>query len=67
MEFESYETLWRSDVYNNVSAKNTVQVMNLDQIKLKVNDTYKKDDKITRSFEPSNDKNFIRKAYLETK
>ena len=67
MEFESYETLWRSDVYNNVSAKNTVQVMNLDQIKLKVNDTYKKDDKITWSFEPSNDKNFIRKAYLETK
>ena len=36
--------------YNNVFAKTRVQDINLNQLKLKVNDTYKKDDKITTIF-----------------
>ena len=36
---------------NNVSAKNSVQDTNLNQLKLKVNDTYKKDEKMTKHFE----------------
>ena len=40
--------------------------INLNQLKLKVNDTYKNDEKIT-NFEPSNDENVINKAYLDEK
>ena len=40
--YKSYDKLWRSEFYSNVSAKDRVQDLNLDQLKLKVNDTYKK-------------------------
>ena len=43
---------WRSGFYNIVSAKDRVQDINLYQIKIRVNDTYKKDEKITTKFEP---------------
>ena len=39
-----------------------MQDINLKQIKLKVKDTYKKDEKITTNFEPSNDEDIINKA-----
>ena len=42
MAYNSYDKICRSDFYNNVSAKNKVQNRNLNQIKLKVNDTSKK-------------------------
>ena len=40
---------------------------NLSHIKLKVNDTYKKDEQITTEYEPSNDEDVISKAYLDEK
>ena len=37
------------------------------QLKLQVNDSCKKDEKITTNFDPSNDKDVISKAYFDTK
>ena len=41
--------------------------MNIDQIKLEVQDTYKKDEKKTTDFEAVDDKYVINKAYLDEK
>ena len=35
----SYDKLWCSEFYKNVSAKDKVQDINLNQLKLKVNDS----------------------------
>ena len=59
--------LRRSEFYNNVSAKDRVQEMNLNQTKVKINDTYKKDEKIPTNFEPSHNEDVIHKGYLDTK
>ena len=45
MAYISYDISWRSDFYNNLSAKYRVQDINLNQLKLKVNNSYKKDKK----------------------
>ena len=45
--------------------KDKVQGMNLNQLKHEVHDTYKKDEKITTSFEPSNGEDVINKAFLD--
>ena len=42
----SYDKLWWTEFYNNVSAKDSVQDINLNQLKLKVNDIYRKDEKV---------------------
>ena len=54
-------------VYNNASANDRGQDINPNQIELKVSDTYEKDEKLTTNFEPSDDSDFINKAYLDTK
>ena len=66
MVYISYTELWRSVFCNNVSAKDRVQGNNLNQIKLKVNDTNKRNEKITTNFEPSDKKDVISKTYLDT-
>ena len=65
MAFIRYGKLWRSEFYNNVSAKDRVQDINLNHSKLKMNDTYKEDEKIT-SFEPHNNEDIVNKAHLDT-
>ena len=45
--------LWPSEFYNNISAKDRVQDIDLNQLKLKVNDTCKKGEKRTTNFEHS--------------
>ena len=55
MAYICYDKLWRSEVYNSVSAKDKVQDINLNQLKLKVNDPYKKDEKKTKKIEHSDD------------
>ena len=42
-----------------------LQDLNINQIKLEVHDTYKKDEKITTNLEASNPENFINNAYLD--
>ena len=63
----SYNKIWGSEFENNVSKKDKRQNINLNQLKLKVNDAYKKDEETTTKFEPSSDKDVINKAYLDTK
>ena len=64
MAYFSYDKLWRSKFYNNVCAKDRVQDINLNQLKLKVNDSYKKEEKTTK-FEAVNDEDIINKACLD--
>ena len=65
MAYGSYDELWRSEFYNNVSAKNRVQDISLNRLELKVNNTYDKDEKFTTKFEAVND-DVINKGYLDT-
>ena len=41
--------------------------MNINQIKLKLHDTYKKDEKLTTDFEPIKNEDVINKTYLDEK
>ena len=65
MAYISYNKLWRSDFDGIVSKRDKLQGLNINQLKLEVHDTYKKDEKITTNFEPVNDKDVINKAYLD--
>ena len=66
MAFLNYDKLSKSEFYSNVPAKDGVQKTNLGQLEFKANDTYKKDEKITTTFESSNPEDVITKAYLDT-
>ena len=59
--------MWESEFLHNVSAKDKTQDIKLNQIKLKVNNTYKKHEKITTNIEPSNPEDVINKSFLDTK
>ena len=61
MAIVCYDNLWNSEFYINVPAKYRVQSIPLSQIKLKVNDTSKKDEKITK-IELSRDEDVTNKA-----
>ena len=63
MSYISYDELWRSKFHNNVSAKDRMQDINLNQIKLRVNGTYKKDYKVSTEFEPIKPADGINKGY----
>ena len=67
MAYVSYDKIWPNEIYNNVSAKDREQGVNFIQLKLKVNDVYKKDDKIALHFKPYDNSNVINKAYLDEK
>ena len=57
----------KSEFYNVVSKKHKVPDFNINQLKLGVHDTYKKDEKITTNFEPMDIEDVINKANLEEK
>ena len=57
------DKLWKSEFYN-LSAKDRVQDINLNQIKLRANDNYKEDKILTANFEPSNDEDVVIKAHM---
>ena len=61
MAYVRYGKLWRSEFYNLVFAKDRVQNITLNQLKLKINDTYGRDEKTTTKFEPSNDEDVVNK------
>ena len=67
MAYISYIKLWESEFDKIVSSKDRIQDVNIYQLKLKVNDAYIKDEKITANFEPSVDPDVINKAYLDKK
>ena len=53
-------------VLNFSKTKDGVQDINLNQLKLKLNDTYKRDEKVTTKVEPSNKEVVVSKADLDT-
>ena len=63
----SYNKLWENELYNIVSEKDKVQDMNINQLKLEVHDSYKKDEKLKTNFEPTDESHLINKAYLDGK
>ena len=66
MAYKSYNNLWESEFDNSVSKKDKVQDMNINQLKLEVNDIYEKDEKIT-NFQPTDDGDVLNKDYLDEK
>ena len=67
MAFISYNKLWESEFDGIVSKRDKLQDININQLKLEVHDTYKKDEKITTNFEPIENGDVIKKAYLDEK
>ena len=67
MAYISYNKLWESDFDGIVSKRDKLQDLNINQLKLEVHDTYKKDRKLTTNFQPVDDKDVINKGYLDSK
>ena len=67
MAYISYNKLWESEFDNIVSKRDKLQDLNINNSKLEVLDTYKKDKKLTTNFEPVDDLDVINKAYLDKK
>ena len=67
MAYISYNKLWESEFDGIVSKRDRLQDSNISQLKLEVHDTYKKDEKITTTFEPVDDSDVINKGYLDSK
>ena len=67
MAYISYNKLWESEIDNTVSLKDKTQDVNINQLKVKVNEAYKKDEKTTIKFEPIDNDDVMNKAYLDKK
>ena len=67
MAYISYNRLWESEFDNIVSKNDKLQDLNMNQPKIEVHDSYKKDEKITTKFEPTDDLYVINKAYVDEK
>ena len=65
MAYISYNRLWESEFDGIVSKRDKLQGSNINELKLEVHDTYKKDEKITTNFEPVNNSDVINKGYLD--
>ena len=67
MDYISYNKLWESELDGVVSKRGKLQDLIINQLKLEVHDTYKKDEKITTKFEPIDNSDVINKGYLDKK
>ena len=67
MAYLSYNKLWESEFDGIVSKRDKLQDLNINQLKLEVHDTYKKDEKIKTNFEPVDNEDVINKGYLDSK
>ena len=67
MAYISYNKLWESEFDGIVSKGDKLQDLNINQLKLEVHDTYKKDEKISTNFEPVDNEDVINKGYLDEK
>ena len=66
MAYISYNKLWESEFDGIVSKRDKLQDLNINQLKLKVHDTYQKDEKITTNFEAVDNEDVINKGYLDS-
>ena len=67
MAYISYNRLWESEFDGIVSKRDKLQDSNINELKLEVHDTYKKDEKITTNFDAVNDEDVINKGFLDEK
>ena len=67
MAYISYIKLWENDFDNIVSERDNLQDSKINQLKLKIHDTYNEDEKITTNVQPTGDSDVINKAYLDKK
>ena len=67
MAYISYNKLWESEFDGIVSKRDKLQDSNINQLKLEVHDSYKKDEKISTNFEPIDDTDVINKGFLDSK
>ena len=67
MAYINYNKLWESEFDGIVSKRDKLQNLNINQLKLEVHDTYKKDEKLTTNFEPVNNEDVINKSFLDEK
>ena len=67
MLYISYNKLWEGEFDNIVSKRDKLQDLKINQLKLEVYDTYRKDEKITTNFEPVDDSDVLNKGYLDSK
>ena len=67
MAYISCNKLWESEFDGIVSKRDKLQDLNINQLKLELHDTCKKDEKITTIFEPVNDEDVINKSFLDEK
>ena len=67
MAYISYNKLWESEFDGIVSKRVKLQDLNINNLKLEVHDTYKKDERISTDFEPVDDSDVINKSYLDEK
>ena len=67
MAYISYNKLWESEFDGIVSKGDKLQDININQLKLEVQDTYKKDEKITTTFEAVDNEDVKDKSYLDSK
>ena len=67
MAYISYNKLWESEFDGIVSKRDKLQDLNINQSKLEVHDTYKKDENITTNFQPVDNEDVRNKGYLDSK
>ena len=65
MAYISYNKLWETEFDGIVSKRDKLQDLKINQLKHEVHDTYKKDEKITTNFEPTDNSDVINKSYLD--
>ena len=62
MAYSSYNKLWESQIDGIVSKRDKLQDLNINQLKLEVHDTYKRDEKLTTNFEAVDKEDVINKG-----
>ena len=67
MAYISCYKAWESEIDHIVSKRDKLQDLKNNQLKLQVHDTYRKDEKITENFEPTDNSDVINKAYRDEK
>ena len=67
MAYIACNKLWKSEFDGIVSTRDNLHNLKINQLKLEVHDTYKKDENITTKFEPNDDSYVINKGYIDGK
>ena len=67
MVYISYNKLWESELDGIVSNRDKLHGLNINQLKLEVHHTYRKDEKIATNLKPVVNQDVINKGYLDSK